>query len=89
MDVTRCTERYSTVGFRGEDQRLKARMQEKGYSYKGWRLKKRLWYTRVVGAPWRVKPQPMFGLSPNDQHAVRRSIRSAWIAGWIPNRKAA
>lgn len=67
MDVTRCTEQYSTVGFRGEDQRLKARRQSSGRSYKN----------------------TMFGLSPNDQHAVHRAIRSAWLANWIPNRKAA
>lgn len=90
MGVTRCTEQYSTVGFRGEDQRMKARMQETGYSYKGARVRvSRLGFTRVIGAHWRGGAEPMFGLSPNDQHAVRRAIRSAWIASRIPFRKAA
>jgi hypothetical protein len=89
MDVTRCTETYLTVGFRGEDQRTKARMQSRGMSYKGERVKSTQWGTRRIGVAWRGGAEPMFGLSPNDQHAVRRAIRSAWIASWIPTHKAA
>ena len=84
MDVTRATDGYATIGFRGEDQRIRARFQAKGRSYKGPRVRRDRYIDElrggtVIGAPWALGPEPMFGLSPNDRRAANGIMRSSFF----------